>query len=81
MIVRIAKWGNSLAIRIPAAHARELGLAENARAALSVQNGKLVLAPLDEVPSFDLGTLVAQITDKNRHAEIETRPAVGEEFG
>jgi antitoxin MazE len=81
MLVQIAKWGNSLAVRIPAAHAKELGLAENTKAELSVQNGKLVLTPLDEVPNFDLDALVAQITDENRHAEIETGPAVGEEFG
>jgi antitoxin MazE len=81
MLVQIAKWGNSLAVRIPAAHAKELGLAVNTKAELSVQNGKLVLTPLDEVPSFDLDALVAQITDENRHAEIETGPAVGEEFG
>jgi antitoxin MazE len=81
MLVQIVKWGNSLAVRIPAAHAKELGLAENAKAELSVQNGRLVLTPLDEVPSFDLDALVAQITDENRHAEIETGPVVGEEFG
>ena len=81
MLVQIAKWGNSLAVRIPAAHAKELGLAENTKAELSVQNGKLVLTPLDAVPSFDLDALIAQITDQNRHPEIETGPAIGEEFG
>jgi hypothetical protein len=29
----------------------------------------------------DLDTLVAQITDQNRHPEVETGPAVGREFG
>lgn len=81
MIVRIVKWGNSLAVRIPAAHARELGLAENTKAELSVRNGRLVLTTLDEAPSFDLDALVTQITDENRHAEIETGLAVGEKFG
>jgi antitoxin component of MazEF toxin-antitoxin module len=60
MIVRIVKWGSSLAIRIPAAHANELGFAENAKAELSMQSDKLVLTPFDEVPSFDLDALVAQ---------------------
>jgi antitoxin component of MazEF toxin-antitoxin module len=59
MIVRIVKWGSSLAIRIPA-HANELGFAENAKAELSMQSDKLVLTPFDEVPSFDLDALVAQ---------------------
>jgi antitoxin MazE len=73
--------GNSLVVRIPAARAKGLGLAENTRAKLSMQNGKLVLTPLDEVPNFDLDALIAQITEENRHAEIETGPALGEEFG
>jgi antitoxin MazE len=73
--------GNSLVVRIPAAHAKGLGLAETTKAELSVRNGKLVLTPLDEVPSFDLDALIAQITEENRHAEIETGLALGEEFG
>jgi antitoxin MazE len=79
MVVQIAKWGNSLAIRIPAAHAKEIGLAENAKAELSVQDGRLVLMPLETIPDLDLDGLVAQITDDNRHEEISTGAAVGRE--
>lgn len=81
VIVHIAKWGNSLALRIPAAHAREIGLAENTKAELQVRDGKLVLSPLAAGPSFDLDDLIAGITEDNRYPEIPTGPAVGNEFG
>ncbi len=78
--MHFAKWGNSLALRIPAAYAREIGACEHGRAELTIEDGKLVVAPLDQTPEFDLDALVAQITDDNRHDEIGTGPAVGEEF-
>jgi antitoxin MazE len=80
VIVQIAKWGNSLAVRIPAGHAKEIGLAENVKAELLVRDGKLVLSPLEANPSFDLDDLLAAITDDNRHEEIGAGPATGHEF-
>jgi antitoxin MazE len=78
--MHFAKWGNSLALRIPAAYAREIGACENGQAELTIEAGKLVVAPLSKVPEFDLDALVAQITDENRHREIGTGPALGGEF-
>ncbi len=80
MIVQIGKWGNSLAVRIPATHAKEIGLTENGKAELFVRGGKLVLSPLETAASFDLDDLIAGITDDNRHQEIATGPATGQEF-
>ncbi len=37
--------------------------------------------PADDAANFDLDTLVAEISDENRHDEIPTGPEVGEEFG
>jgi antitoxin MazE len=62
MLVRVAKWGDSLAVRIPAAHAKELGLSPNVQAELSIDPGKLVLAPLAGDAGFDLDQLIARIT-------------------
>jgi antitoxin MazE len=81
MIVQLAKWGNSLAVRIPTAYAKEIGAADNGKAELTVEQGKLILRPLLDVPHFDLDALVAGITDENRHEEVETGGAVGAEFG
>lgn len=80
MLVQLAKWGNSLAVRIPAAYAREIGASESSRAELSIEDGRLVLTPVRDIPLFDLDSLVDQITDENRHEEISTGPAVGGEF-
>lgn len=81
MRVQLSKWGNSLAVRIPATYAREIGAAENCEAELSVENGRLVLEPVRALPQFDLAELVAKITDQNRHEEISTGEALGEEYG
>jgi antitoxin MazE len=81
MIVKFAKWGNSLGVRIPATFASELGVSENSTAELSVQGRRLVLEPVAEAPVFDLDELVAKITDENRHDEAPTGAARGNEFG
>ncbi len=81
MRVKFAKWGNSIGIRIPAAFAAEIGATENGSAELSVQGKCLVLEPVTGVPVFDLDALVAKITDDNRHGEVPSGNAVGNEFG
>lgn len=79
MLVQFARWGNSIALRIPHAFAREIHAAEGTAADLTIQDGKLVVAPL-ELPAYDLADLVAGITDENRHGETATVAAVGNEF-
>ena len=78
MKTRIQKWGNSLALRIPRPFAEESNLRENSAVDVTVRNGKLVVVAVKE-PSLSLEELVAQITPQNRHAEIETGEAVGNE--
>jgi antitoxin MazE len=78
MKARIQKWGNSLALRIPRPFATESKLGEGSAVDLSVRNGRIVVAPIAE-PEFALQDLVAQIKPRNRHSEIETGGAVGNE--
>lgn len=66
---KIAKWGNSLALRLPKALASELGWGEDVRVELEVRGGELVVKPLPKV--YSLEELVAQITDENRHGELD----------
>ena len=80
MELMVSKWGNSLAVRIPAAYAKEIGATENSKAELSIEAGKLIVKPLPDTPEFDLDALVSQITDDNRHDEVDTGTAVGREF-
>jgi antitoxin MazE len=78
MKTRIQKWGNSLALRIPRPFAEESGLHEDSAVDISLRNGKLVVAPLQE-QELTLEHLVERITPQNRHTEIATGEAVGNE--
>ena len=81
LFMHFAKWGNSLALRIPAAYARAIGAHESGRAELTIEDGRLIVTPLKADAEFDLDALVTQITDDNRHEEIGTGSALGGEFG
>jgi antitoxin MazE len=74
---RIAKWGNSLGIRIPKAVAKEVGLDEGTNVDLRVSGKNLVLAPAHR--EYSLQELVGAITSKNRHLETEWGAPVGNE--
>lgn len=80
MRVQLSKWGNSLAVRIPAAYAKAIGARDSGKAELWVEDGTLVLRPVQETPHYDLDALLAGITDDNLHAEVETGRPVGAEF-
>ena len=77
MRARIAKWGNSLGVRIPKAVAREVGLDEGASVEVKVSGRNLVLAPARA--EYGLEELVARITPKNRHGESDWSSPVGRE--
>lgn len=78
METRVQRWGNSLAVRIPKPLADEVGLQDNSPVQLSLHDRQLVIVPVRQ-PAFNLETLLAQVTDNNRHAEVLTGPAVGGE--
>jgi antitoxin MazE len=74
----ISKWGNSLAIRIPAAAADSVGLSEGSKVEINVKAGALVVSPARK-RSYDLKELVDQITPENRHGLIDWDKPVGKE--
>jgi antitoxin MazE len=41
----VAKWGNSLGIRIPSAIAKQIDLTEGMQVVVSIVDGKLVIQP------------------------------------
>jgi len=75
------KWGNSLAVRIPAAFVRELGANAGKPADMTVENGALVVkvARSKKQRRYRLEELVGRITEENRHSEIDWGGAVGNE--
>jgi antitoxin MazE len=78
METTIKKWGNSLALRIPKALAEEAGLYYELSVELSLLDGKLVIAPIEQ-PKLDLEAMLDQITEENLHSEVSVGPAVGRE--
>jgi antitoxin MazE len=77
---QIGKWGNSLALRIPGAIAREAALGEGNTVDITVRRGSIVIRPIRERPRLELDDLLSKISDENLHAETTTGPAVGDEF-
>ncbi|QRM32341.1 AbrB/MazE/SpoVT family DNA-binding domain-containing protein [Microvirga sp. VF16] len=80
MRVQFAQWGNSLALRIPQAFAREISARPGRQAELTVQGGTLVIEPIDEAPVYTLEELLEGITPENLHGETSMGRAVGNEF-
>ena len=78
MPARIQKWGNSLAVRIPKAFADEAGLSVDSIVEIRLVGGQLVLVP-SAPQRFNLGDLLAEITDDNVHHEVDSGPGVGSE--
>ena len=70
MLVRVQKWGNSLALRIPAAFARETGIDSGAEVDLALEDGRLVITPRAS-PSYSLDELLGGVSDENLHAEVD----------
>lgn len=78
MKTKIAKWGNSLAVRVPQPFAEEVGLEEGTEVDLALDGGRLVLTPTNG-RRWSLERLVERITPDNRHDEAEIGPATGSE--
>jgi len=73
---QVSKWGNSLAVRIPRAIVREIGLAEGDWLSLDLEaDGSIVLR--STLRKYSLDELVAGISKKNRHGETDWGPGQG----
>jgi antitoxin MazE len=77
MQTQVGKWGNSLAVRLPAAYAKDLDLKEGTDLDVSLVEGGLLLRPRKS--EYTLEELVAKITPENRHGETDWGEAVGRE--
>ena len=78
MKTRVQKWGNSLAIRIPAGLARQADMAEGTAVDVDVEDGKLWIVRETRIPTLD--ELIAGITDENKHDPVDFGPPVGREL-
>jgi antitoxin MazE len=78
MNATIQKWGNSLALRIPKAVARDTQLASGSVVNLTVQKGKMVIEPVRKT-RYRLEDLLKGVSKKNLHASVDAGPPVGRE--
>ena len=78
MEIRVQKWGNSLALRIPKLFASQIGLEPNSPVELSLRGTELVIVAV-KPSALKLDGLLAQVTEQNLHGEVDTGPAVGGE--
>lgn len=78
MIAKTVKWGNSLALRIPKPIAREFGMEENTPVDISYRENEIVITPVKT--AYRLVDLLAQVSSKNLHHEVEMGVSVGREL-
>jgi antitoxin MazE len=76
-MTQIAKWGNSLGLRLPKSVALEAQVDEGDTVDVSVKNGAIVIRP--SRPMYSLEQLVAKITPRNRHGEDDWGASIGRE--
>jgi antitoxin MazE len=75
--IRIQKWGNSLALRIPKSVAEDSGVDTGSVVDLRVVRGKLVATPVRG--TYVLEDLLAGVSKANLHGEVSSGEAVGRE--
>jgi antitoxin MazE len=73
----LKKWGNSPAVRIPAAIMQSAKLALDQAVEVRAEGGRIIIEPV--VPAYTLDDLLNGITAENRHAEVDFGIAQGQE--
>lgn len=79
MHVRVQKWGNSLAVRIPKPLAEDAQVKEGTVLNLAVSEGMVVATPVEQ-RKWSLKQLLAQVNKRNLHTEVKFGPSVGREI-
>jgi antitoxin MazE len=79
MHVRVQKWGNSLAVRIPKPLAEDAEVKEGTVLNLAVSEGKVIATPVSK-KKLSLKQLLAKVNKKTLHDEIDFGSPVGREI-
>lgn len=78
MQTTVQKWGNSLALRIPRAVAKDVHLHQGSVVEIALVAGKIVVKPRRQ-RHYTLAQLLRGVTKRNRHAELDWGARVGQE--
>ena len=76
MRVTVKKWGNSASVRIPAAIMTAAQVRLDQAVDVREERGRIIIEPVRSA-GFELKSLVAGITEDNRHEEIDFGKPVG----
>ena len=77
MKTQIGRWGNSLGIRIPKYIAEELALTVNSEVECRLENGVMMICPVNKYGKYTLAQLIAQELEDD--PEVNWGQAVGDE--
>lgn len=75
----VKKWGNSAAVRIPAAIMEEAGLALDQPMDIHVEEGYVIMEPI-RPNEYVIAELIEAITAENLHAPVDFGPPRGKEI-
>ena len=78
MTLRVRKWGNSLALRIPKTIAELSSIKQDSEVEIRIVDNKIVIEPTHKKKTV-LKDLLARITPDNLHDEIDTGSPRGRE--
>lgn len=74
----VKKWGNSAAVRIPAAVLAAAKVSLEQAVDVREEAGRIIIEPTRST-RYDLDGLLALITPENLHEEVDTGPQQGRE--
>ena len=77
MTIKIARWGNSLGVRIPKQIAEQAQLKEGDELEISREENRLILTP--QKHKYTLEELLDGMEEEHLHTEIDWGKAVGKE--
>jgi antitoxin MazE len=80
MKVKVAKWGNSLGVRLPSAAAEMVGVKAGSELDLTVEQGSIMLRGMTKTAAQRLQELLDQIDPNNIPETIEWGPDRGSEI-
>lgn len=78
MKVRVKKWGNSAAVRIPAAVMQAMRLRLDEEVEVKEERGRIVIQPVRS-KAYDLDELLTGITPENQQAAVDFGNPMGKE--
>ncbi len=79
MLTKTARWGHSLALRIPKTISNECGISENTVVDISLKGNKIIITPVKET-EYCLEKLLQLVTKDNIHSEVDFGKPVGKEI-